>query len=87
MAIVLESPAATGAPGAKGQLPPDHRVPQRPLAGIVRRLDLLLQPVDLVAKGDYPPELSVQRVRAQSKLSMDRLGLTITCVIIRRRSG
>ncbi len=51
------------------------------------RLVLLFQPVDLVAKGHYPAELSVKRVSAPSQLSMDGRGLTIPCVIIRRRSG
>jgi hypothetical protein len=39
----LDEPTAALALRAEGQLPPDDRVPQRPLAGIVRGLDLPLQ--------------------------------------------
>jgi len=38
----LHEPAAARALRAEGQLPPDDRMPQRPLAGVVGRLDLLL---------------------------------------------
>jgi RimJ/RimL family protein N-acetyltransferase len=49
----LDKTAATGALGSKRQLPPDHRVTQRTLARIVRRLDDL----DFVAAMLADPEV------------------------------
>jgi hypothetical protein len=39
----LDEAAASGALSTEGPFPPDDRVPQGALTGVVRRLDLLLQ--------------------------------------------
>jgi hypothetical protein len=56
----LDETAAAGALRSKRQLPPYHRVTQRPLASVVRRLDPFMpqkrpQPLDALASAVGPP--------------------------------